>query len=98
MLFSNPLALLCQKAALDGLAEFPHSRGDTGSVLKKTDEKERSCAVAEQFCATGKFSVVERKRSFLAQEKKSYIHSSPRLGFQFGSTWCKKLGSLWFAV
>lgn len=41
MLFSNPLALLCQKAGLDGLAEFPRSRGDTGSVLKKNDEKKK---------------------------------------------------------
>lgn len=42
MLFSNPLALLCQKAGLDGLAEFLSSRGDTGSVLKKTDEKKEA--------------------------------------------------------
>lgn len=72
MLFSNPLALLCQKAGLDGLAEFPRSRGDTGSVLKKKMRNKGNCTAAEQFCATGKFSVVERKRSFMAQEKILY--------------------------
>lgn len=69
MLFSNPPALLCQKAGLDGLAEFPRSRGDTGSVLKKNDEKKKgSYTIAEQFCATGKFSVVGRKEFYSSGE------------------------------
>lgn len=40
-LFFNPLALLCQKAGLDGLSAFPRYRGDTASV-KQTGEKKKA--------------------------------------------------------
>lgn len=73
MLFSNPLALLCQKAGLDGLAEFPRSRGDTGSVLKKNDEKKKKEAIRLQNSSVLQASSVWwGERSFIAQEKILY--------------------------